>query len=124
MPRKKIDKNTKYIVFRIGYCVGNNIDKARAIAYKLKLFPSEIWKKYGSLKDWGVNSDSLDQELKQTNPSNKYEVDFKHWQQTFMLTTLRRCLKSLYVRSGASKMVGYGAWNLPVTCSQLQRSRA
>ncbi len=83
MARKQIDSITEYVVTRIGYCVGGDVEKAREMARRAGGLRSDIWNKYGSLLCWGISHQKLYKEFQKTNPPSKYKLDQKQWQKTF-----------------------------------------
>lgn len=83
MARKKIDKATEYVVTRIGYCVGGDVEKSREMARRAGSLRSDIWNKYGSLQCWGISHQKLYKEFQKSNPPHLYRLDYKQWQKTF-----------------------------------------
>lgn len=80
MKRKRIDKQTEYVVTRIGYCVGGDVKKARIMVMRGGRLRSDIWNKYGSLGYWGIPHQQLYKEFQKTNPPSLYQLDQKLYQ--------------------------------------------
>ncbi len=74
MVRKRIDKQTEYVVTRIGYCIGGDVEKARVMAHRAGRLRTDIWNKYGSLKCWGKSHQQLYKEFQKTNPPSLYQL--------------------------------------------------
>lgn len=100
MKRKRINKDTEYVVTRIGYCVGGDLEKARIMAHRAGRLRSDIWNKYGSLQCWGKSHQQLYKEFQKTNPPQLYQLPQKQWQKTF-----ERVINDIHAVQEAAKTV-------------------
>lgn len=108
MARKRTNKDLEYVVTRMGDAVSGDIAESREVARRAGPLRSDIWNKFGSLKSWGLKSDQLYKEFKESHPPSMYGLDFKQWQQTF-----NRVIEDIHAcQASAKKAVIYKIYRM------------